>query len=157
MGGVCLTVAGRIARVADDVPAVPIALVPAATVATAGARAALPATVAHSDAAFSAGHAALLGAALAKGSAELFGAALEDRLHEPYRAAQAPLLGAVREQLPAEALGATLSGSGPTVIVWASAGSGEACAEELASRFPDERVLQLRVATSGAGVVQSGP
>src|SRR5205823_8623079 len=78
-GGVCLTVAGRVARIADSVPAVPIALVPEATVATAGARAALPATVTYSDAAFNAGQAALLGAALALGSADLFAAALEDR------------------------------------------------------------------------------
>ena len=44
-------------------------------------------TVPHADAAFSAGRAALLGAALASGSADLFAAALDDRLHEPYRAA----------------------------------------------------------------------
>jgi homoserine kinase len=153
-GGVCLTVGGRIARVADDVPGVPIALVPDATVSTTEARAALPATVPHTDAAFSVGRASLLGAALATGSADLFAASLEDRLHEPYRALHAPLLESVRAELPEQALGVTLSGSGPTVIVWARAGSGEACARELASRFPDERVLPLRVARSGAAVVQ---
>ncbi len=36
-----------------------------------------------------------------------------------YRARNAPLLEEVRARLPAGALGATLSGSGPTVIVWA--------------------------------------
>ena len=41
-GGVCLTWDARIARLADDAPAVPIALVPEATVSTAAARAALP-------------------------------------------------------------------------------------------------------------------
>ncbi len=41
-GGVCLTWDTKIARLADDAPAVPIALVPEATVSTAAARAALP-------------------------------------------------------------------------------------------------------------------
>src|SRR5262249_43064845 len=57
VGGVCLTVGGRIVRVADDVPGSPIAIVPDAPVATARARRALPATVLHSDAAFNAAHA----------------------------------------------------------------------------------------------------
>ena len=106
---------------ADDAPAVPIALVPEATrLTTAAARAALPDDVAHGDAAFTAAHAALLGAALARAHAELFAAALADRLHEPYRAADAPLLAAsARGASRLGAVGATLSGSGPTVIVWA--------------------------------------
>ena len=47
-GGVCLTWDGRIARIADDVPAAAIAVVPQTRVNTAEARAALPATVPHS-------------------------------------------------------------------------------------------------------------
>jgi homoserine kinase len=152
-GGVCLTWETRIARVADGLPTVPLAVVPEAQVGTAAARAALPATVPHADAAFSAGRAALLGAALAGGSPELFGAALADRLHEPYRAATAPLLAAVRERLPAGALGATLSGSGPTVVVWAQPDKVDACAAELASALPSERVLRLDVSPAGAGPV----
>src|SRR5438552_14961284 len=67
-GRVRLTWEGRIARVADDAPGVPIAIVPrAATVHTQAARAALPETIAHSDAAFSVARAALLGAAMASG------------------------------------------------------------------------------------------
>jgi homoserine kinase len=150
-GGVCLTWEGRIARVADETPATPIAVVPNATVATKAARAALPESLSHADAAHSAGRAALLGAAIAAGSAELFAAALDDRLHEPYRAANAPLLAAVRERLPAGALGATLSGSGPTVIVWARRGEDAACADELERRFPDADVLRLKVTARGAG------
>ena len=66
----------QVARVADDAPAVPIVLVPDATVSTASARAALPTEVAHDDATFTAARAALLGAALASGSADLFAEAL---------------------------------------------------------------------------------
>ncbi len=149
-GGVCLTWDAKIARVADDAPAVPIALVPEATVSTAAARAALPEQVAHGDATFTSGRAAVLGAALATGSTELFAEALADRLHEPYRALGAPLLAAVRDDLPAAALGATLSGSGPTVIVWARPESARACAHDLEARFPDVSVLTLSVSPEGA-------
>jgi homoserine kinase len=149
-GGACLTWGGRIARVADAAPAVPIALVPGSQVSTAAARAALPAVIAHADATYTVARATLLGAALASGSAELFAEALDDRLHEPYRAHDAPLLDAVREQPPAGALGSTLSGSGPTVIVWASPESAADCARELAHRFPDASVLTLSVSRQGA-------
>jgi homoserine kinase len=131
---------------------VPIAIVPRdVTVETQVARAALPETIAHRDAAFSVARAALLGAAVASGSTELFAAAADDRLHEPYRAPQAPVLAAVRKHLPDGALGATLSGSGPTVIVWARPESAAACAAELTARFPDTDVLHLSISPTGAG------
>ena len=149
-GGVCLTWEGRIARIADGVPAVPIAVVPEVEVETAAARAALPETVRHADAAFTAGRAALLGAALASGDPELFGAALADRLHEPYRAAGAPHLAELRADPPAGALGVTISGSGPTVIVWTREESAIACRTELERRFSRARVLALAVAERGA-------
>ena len=149
-GGVCLTWDTKLTRLADRAPAVPIALVPDATVSTAAARAALPSRVAHADASFTAGRAALLGAALATGSTELFAEALDDRLHEPYRKAGAPLLDAVRELLPEGALGATISGSGPTVIVWARPEASAACARELSRRHPHARVLTLDVSPRGA-------
>jgi homoserine kinase len=149
-GGVCLTWDGRIARIGDEAPAAAIVLVPETTVSTEQSRLALPATVPHADAAASAGRAALLGAALASRSAELFAAALHDRLHEPYRAPTAPLLAAVRERLPAGALGATLSGSGPSVVVWARHEQAAACAAELADRFAQAQILRLAVARHGA-------
>jgi homoserine kinase len=152
-GGACLTSAGRIHRVADGVPAVPIALVPEATVATAEARASLPEQVPFGDAVFSVGRSALLGAGLAAHSEELFAASLNDRLHEPYRAEHAPLLEEVRGDLPAGALGATISGSGPTVIVWASPHRAKECSVELSNRFSDVEVLWLSTSAKGAEVV----
>jgi homoserine kinase len=149
-GGVCLTWENRIARIADTLPAVPFALVPEATVSTAEARNSLPESITHADAAFTAGRAAMLGAALAQGSAELFAEAIADRLHEPYRAVNAPLLEKVRGDLPDGALGATLSGSGPSVIVWVRPEAVEACEEELARRFTDASVLRFTVSDQGA-------
>ena len=127
-GGVCLTWDGRIQRIADAAPAVPVALIPETTVSTSASRAALPKSVPHGDAAFTAGRAAMLGAALANGSAE-----------------------AVRAELPVGAIGASLSGSGPTVLVWADAGAVEACVAELEARFADVRVEVLAVSPEGAG------
>jgi homoserine kinase len=149
-GGVCLTWDGHIARIADSAPAAAVVVVPETTVSTEESRRALPATVPHPDAAVSAGRAALLGAALSSGSAELFRAALHDRLHEPYRAETAPWLGEIRAQLPAGATGATLSGSGPSIVVWADPDQAAACAAELEQRYPRAQILQLAVARSGA-------
>jgi homoserine kinase len=152
-GGVCLTWDGRIARVADTLPLTPIAVVPKGRVSTSAARTALPRQVSHRAAAFTAGRAVVLGAAIASGEAELFEAALVDQLHEPYRAAKAPILEAVRAELPAGAAGATLSGSGPTVIVWARDDAVPQCARELEERFPNAAVLPLSVSADGAGPV----
>jgi homoserine kinase len=151
-GGVCLTWDGHVARVADDLPALPIAVIPQSRVSTAEARRMLPDSVPHADAAFTAARAALLGASIAAGDALLFAASHDDRLHEPYRAATAPLLAELRADLPDGALGATLSGSGPTVIVWAK----RDISEELRARFPEQEVKCLRVAQQGAGQAPPG-
>jgi homoserine kinase len=156
-GGVCLTWRSdgrqRVARVAETLPLAPIAVVPEARVETAAARAALPPEIAHADATFTVGRATLLGAALAAGSAELLADAFSDRLHEPYRGPLSPVYEPIRRELPAGAVGATISGSGPTVIVWAREEAARACADELARRFPDTRVLPLGVSPSGAGAI----
>jgi homoserine kinase len=146
-GGVCLTWDGHVARVADDLPAVAVAVIPETRVPTSESRRALPESVSREDAVFTVARAAILGAAIAAGDGRLFDASHADRLHEPYRAATAPLLADLRGDLPVGAHGATLSGSGPTVIVW-----GERdISEELRGRYPEHEVLLLRVAQNGAG------
>ncbi len=153
-GGVCLSWrAGeeqRLARIADTLPLAPIAVVPDVRVETAAARAALPQAVSHADAAATAGRAALLGAAIVAGSAELLAEAFDDRLHEPYRGPLSPVYALIRESLPVGAAGLTISGSGPTVIVWAHPGEAAACARALEARFPETRVLRLAISPSGA-------
>jgi homoserine kinase len=156
-GGVCLSWADgggqRVARVADTLPLSPVAVVPRARVETEAARAALPDRVSHADAAFTAGRAAVLGAAIASGSAELLAAALTDRLHEPYRGPLSPAWEPLRERLPAGAAGLTISGSGPTVIVWAYPDAAAACASELRDRFETSQVLHLTISPRGAGPI----
>jgi homoserine kinase len=145
-GGVTLTLDGRVTRLADRLPLEPVALVPQKRTSTDASRRSLPSTVPHADAAANAGRAALLAAGIAAGDASLFAAGLEDRLHEPYRPSET--LESLRADLPEGARGATLSGSGPSVIVWAD--DAVACASAVATRFPDHGVLALRVSARGA-------
>ena len=146
LGGVTLTDGSRAWRVAESLPFEPVLVIPERRTATGASRATLPDPVPRDDAVFSAVHAALLGAGLASGDASLLRAALDDRLHEPHR--PSPILADLRARLPAGAVGATLSGSGPSVLVWAE--DAATAAAELRERFPEERVLALAVAGTGS-------
>jgi homoserine kinase len=145
-GGMTLTWDGAIARIAETLPLAPVAIVPLTRVATADSRRALPSQVSHADATFTVARAALLGAGVASGRADWLRAALDDRLHEPHR--RSALLDEVRADLPERAAGATLSGSGPTVIVWVEEPSHVAA--ELAGRYPQHEILRLAVSPRGA-------
>jgi len=116
-GGVCFAMKrnGSIhaARIAADMPVGAILAVPATRMNTSQSRGGLPATVTHADAAHNAASAALLGAAIAGGDASLLRDAFDDRLHEQYRIADAPLLQQLRAHAPDGTVGVTLSGSGP--------------------------------------------
>jgi homoserine kinase len=146
VGGVCVTWEGRIERIADRLPLHAVLVVPRGRMSTAAARASLPAVVPHEDAAFTAARALLLGAGIAGFDPGLMSRGLDDRLHEPYR--PSALLDELRDELPAGATGATLSGSGPTVVVWAV--DPARCASELVLRFPEHDVHALPVALHGA-------
>jgi homoserine kinase len=154
-GGVCLSWnrngAPHAARIADAMPAAAVLVVPSGRTRTGESRDALPASVPHSDATVTAGAAALLGAAVAAGDAELLRVAFADRLHEPYRLASTPL-SALAAAPPQRALGVTLSGSGPSVVVWVLPGDVTDVAAELSASYPDTTVLPLEVAERGAHV-----
>ncbi|MBC7299255.1 MAG: homoserine kinase [Demequina sp.] len=110
---------------ADGAHAVPVTvalgietavLIPRSILPTKQARAVLPGSVPHADAAFNAGRAALLVAALA-GAPERLLAATEDRLHQDYRAAIMPAAHAMVKRLRGQGLAAVVSGAGPSVLV----------------------------------------
>lgn len=94
----------------------PVILVPDDRGLTAHARAALPATVPHADAARNAGRAALLVHALSA-APDLLLPATEDRLHQDYRAPAAPATAGLIAALRAAGVPAVVSGAGPTVLV----------------------------------------
>jgi homoserine kinase len=96
-----------------------VLVVPTASVRTELARAALPASVPIGDAAFNVAHAAMLVLGLCGGDWDLIAGGLADRLHQPYRAHLFPRSAELLAQAEAlGALGATISGAGPTVLVW---------------------------------------
>jgi homoserine kinase len=99
--------------VADGV--LPTVFVPHERGLTAVARAALPASVPHADAARTAGRAALLVHALTADPALLL-PATEDWLHQGYRAAGMPATAALVAALRAAGVAAVVSGAGPTVL-----------------------------------------
>lgn len=118
-GGFVVCADGTATRLEAPAGLEAIIVVPHEAVRTKEARAALPAEVPMADAVHNLSHAALLVLGLARGELDLVARALSDRLHQPHRAhlfprsmdlvARAPQLGA---------LGATISGAGPTVLVW---------------------------------------
>ena len=96
-----------------------VLVVPGEVVKTDDARAALPGAVPLADAVFNVAHASLLMLGLATADWDLIAAGLRDRLHQPHRAHLYPRSAELVERAPSlGALGATISGAGPTVLVW---------------------------------------
>ena len=96
-----------------------VLVVPHAAVRTKQARAALPAEVPMGDAVFNVSHAALLMLGLARADWDLVAAGLDDRLHQRRREHLYPRsMELVRAAPGLGALGATISGAGPTVLLW---------------------------------------
>jgi homoserine kinase len=133
-----------------DPAIVPVVLVPPFTASTELARGLLPPTVSHVDAAFAAGRAALLVAALT-GTPQALLDATEDRLHQSYRAPAMPESARLLAQLRAAGHPAVISGAGPTVLVLAR---GEVEAEAILAQVPGGWAGQvLPVDTGGARVL----
>jgi homoserine kinase len=94
-----------------------VAFVPEMTGATWAARAALPERIPHADAAFNVATSASLAVGLLQGNLALIGAGMHDRLHEPYRARLFPHLTPLTDAARAAgAIGACLSGAGPSIL-----------------------------------------
>ena len=97
----------------------PIVVIPSEEVSTEAARAAMPDAVPVADAAHNVAAAAHLVLGIERSDLTLIERGLADRLHQPYRR---PLYERSMEVVEAArdlgALGATISGAGPTVLVW---------------------------------------
>lgn len=94
-----------------------LVVIPDYALSTEKARNALPQVYSKQDVIYNVGHSSLLVAALVQGRLDLLGQAMGDRLHQPYRA---PLVPGLEEILAAAtdngAVGAALSGAGPTIL-----------------------------------------
>jgi len=93
--------------------------VPRQSLATEEARRVLPAQYSRADAVANVQNSMLLLAAFTQGRPDLLSVSLEDRLHQPYRAALCPLLPSLQKLKGREGiLGAVLSGAGPSVLIF---------------------------------------
>ena len=130
--------------------------IPDFELSTAKARRVLPETVSHGDAVFNTGRAALFVAAWMMRKWDKIRRAMEDRLHQPYRAPLVPGLEAVMDAAKqAGALGAALSGAGPTVVALAKDQTddiGDAMEEAFAVHGIQCKIMLTCVAEQGTCV-----
>jgi homoserine kinase len=130
-----------------------VLVVPEERLATQEARAALADEVARQHAVWNVQRVALLVAALITGRLDDLPVALADRLHESARAHLVPTFArfeAARERLGA--LGVTLSGAGPSVLLWTRGADAPRVADAARELAPDARVHVLAPETRGLSV-----
>ena len=129
-------------------------VVPFEPVRTSDARSALPASVALGDAVFNVAHAALLVRGLSCADWDLIAAGLGDRLHQPWRAHLYPRSAELIERARSlGALGATISGAGPAVLVWCHYEQTGAVIERLSVETRGwASVMRARIEIQGADV-----
>jgi homoserine kinase len=153
-GGVVICAEGRVHRFEPPMGLEAVLVVPDGGVSTASAREALPPEVPLPDAVFNVAHAALLTLGLATADWELIGEGLRDRLHQPRRAHLYPRSAGLLERAPQlGALGATISGAGPSVMVWTHFEQTGAVVEALSRETEGwARVIRVPFESHGADV-----
>jgi homoserine kinase len=153
-GGVVICADGVATRVDAPTGLETVIVVPHEAVRTKLARAALPAQVPMQEAVFNTAHAALLVLGLATSDYDLIARGLEDRLHQPRRRHLYPRsMDLVERAASLGALGATISGAGPTVLFWSHYEQTAALVDVLramADGWAD--VLRAPLETMGASV-----
>lgn len=133
LGGFVICADGQATRFEPPTGLEALAVVPEQSVRTSEARAALAADVPLQDAVFNVAHGALLTLGLARGDWDLLGRGLADRLHQQQRSSLFPRSFELAERArELGALGATISGAGPAVLVWCFYEQTGAVAETLA-------------------------
>ncbi len=96
-----------------------VVVTPQLHLATTASRAVLPEMISRGDAIFNVQRVAFLLEALRSGDFALLHEALEDRLHQPYRAAIVPGLQEALDLRHPSLLGVCLSGAGPSIVAMA--------------------------------------
>ena len=154
LGGFVIVTGGEVARFEPPDGLEAVIVVPRSAVRTAVARRALPETVPLADASANVARGAMLTLGLARGDLSLVGRGLQDRLHQPYRAHLVP--DSMRLLERAEefgAIGASISGAGPTVLFWTQADATGAVARALRRETTGwAEVLRAPFETQGADV-----
>jgi homoserine kinase len=127
--------------------------IPGFEVPTAAAREALPLEVPLADAVFNIAHASLLVVGLARADFSLMQRGLADALHQPRRRSLYPRSMELVEAAPSlGALGATISGAGPTVLFWSHWEQTGSLMERLRAGAGDCELRRVTFAPGGADV-----
>ena len=155
LGGFVVCTGPRATRLDPPPGLEAVLVVPDRAVRTAKARAALPAQVPMTDAVFNVGRASLLVLGLARGDLDLVARGLDDRLHQPRREPLYPRsMALVRGARELGALGATISGAGPSVLVWTRSDDAADVARRLEAHADGwARVMRLPFDAGGAVVL----
>lgn len=139
-----------------------VVLIPKRVGFTTDARAVVPDRMDRSDAVYNASRCALLVHALSSGDPSLITEAMKDRWHQPYRAALYSYMDSVIDSaIRAGAYGASLSGSGPTLLALVDPRTSESIATAM-RQAAHERELDcstevLAIDTSGARILPLRP
>jgi homoserine kinase len=154
LGGFVLCADGHAERFDPPPDLECLIVVPDLAARTAKAREALPSQVPVGDAVYNIAHASLLVLGLVRGDLGMIGRGLADRLHQPRRAHLYPRSwDLVQRARGLGALGATISGAGPTVLVWCDFESTGAVAARLRAEAEGwAQVLRAPFSATGAEV-----
>lgn len=163
LGGLTISVTADDGRVIVTQPRVRndlifVFCVPKIEISTVKARKSLPARYTRADAVFSLSRAAMLTALLQGGEKSLLRIAMQDRLHQPYRSKLgAGIDKAIDAALNEGALGACLSGSGPTILALTDRNAnpdaiGRAMSRAFTAAGVESESLILDVSRQGARV-----
>jgi homoserine kinase len=153
-GGFVICADGHVTSIEPPSGLEAVAVVPNDPVSTAAARAALPTEVPLVDATYNVAHASLLALGLARGDLAMIARGLDDRLHQRRREHLYPrsmqLIARAREL---GALGATISGAGPSVLFWVYFEDTGALVERLREEISDwAEIRRLNFVVQGADV-----
>jgi homoserine kinase len=159
IGGLVIVIQDGNALITRKLPVKPLQAtiaLPQVKLSTQEARDVLPVSYSRQDTVFNIGRSALLIGSLVSGDYSILATAMQDRVHQPYRLGL--ILGAenaLQAALNAGALGAVLSGAGPSVIAFhAEKDAGIAAAMQLA--FEKEkapaRIFELTTSDAGAAI-----
>ena len=130
-----------------------VLVIPGDAVSTSEARAAMPPEVPLIEAVYNVGHASLLVLGLARADFSLIGRGLADRLHQPRRRSLYPRsMELVERAEELGAVGATISGAGPTVLFWCHWEETGALVERLGTEAVGSEVRRVTFSPGGADV-----
>ncbi len=122
-----------------------VLVIPAEQLATTRARAALPAEVRREHAVYNVQRTAFLVHGLLSSDFESIRLGLGDRLHQDQRVHLTPTYASLRGRLAAVgAFGVTLSGAGPSILLWCRAADADAVASRTLAIVPGARVTAMR-------------